>query len=69
MVPHGELETWLKGLGATGHGPAWLIGVFEKMGEDPNHATYVKPADDDVWAFLGQVKHWLTNPNRKGIPT
>jgi hypothetical protein len=68
-VPHGELESWLKNLGATGHSPAWLISIFEKMGEDPTGASYVKPWDDDVWAFLGQVRRWLTNPTRKGIPT
>lgn len=67
-VPHGELESWLKQLGATGHGPNWLISIFEKMGEDPTNANYLKPTDDDVWQFLGQVKHWLTNANRKGIP-
>lgn len=68
-VPHGELESWLTQLGATGHGPAWLIGIFEKMGEDPASASYLKPTDDDVWQFLGGVKLWLTNPKRKGIPT
>jgi len=69
VVPHGELESWLTHLGATGHSPAWLISIFEKMGEDPATHSYVKPTDDDVWAFLGQVKRWLTNPSRKGIPT
>jgi len=68
-VPHGELESWLTRLSATGHGPAWLIGIFEKMGEDPASASYLKPTDGDVWEFLGEVKRWLTNPKRKGIPT
>lgn len=67
-VPHGELESWLQQLGATGHGPTWLISVFERMGEDSASESYLKPTDDDVWHFLGQVKHWLTNANRKGIP-
>jgi hypothetical protein len=68
-VANGELESWLKQLGATGHGPAWLINVFEKMGEDPASPTYLKPTDSDVWAFLGSVKRWLTNAKRKSIPT
>ncbi len=67
-VPGGELESWVRGLGATGHGPFWLISVFERMGEDPDHEGYVKPSNDDVWAFLASVKGWLTNPHRKGIP-
>lgn len=68
IVPTGELESWLKPLGATGHGPTWLIRAFELMGEDPEHSSYLKPAADDVWKFLSDVRIWLTNPVRKGVP-
>ena len=68
VVPGGELESWLKSLGATGHGPSWLIDVFERMGEDPDAPGYLKPSSDDVWKFLSQVKAWLVDPTRKGIP-
>lgn len=69
VVSGGELESWLKPLGATSHGPPWLIQMFEKMGEDAASATYVRPTDGDVWEFIGQVKRWLVNPNRRGIPS
>ncbi|MFK5948844.1 MAG: AAA family ATPase [Methylococcales bacterium] len=68
-VRHGELEYWLASLGANGHGPSWLIDIFEKMGEDPESSTYLKPTNDDVWVFIGNIKSWLFDPNRKGIPT
>jgi hypothetical protein len=68
VVSEGELESWLKTLGANGHGPAWLIDMFEKMGEDLESPSYVKPSTDDVWLFMSEVKAWLTNPLRKGIP-
>jgi hypothetical protein len=68
VVPGGELESWLRALEATGNGPAWLINIFEKMGEDPETATFVKPSEDDVWKFMSEVKTWLLNPNRRGIP-
>lgn len=68
VVKCGELESWLKHLGAVGHGPAWLISVFEKLGEDPSNPAYVKPTGDDVWTFVGEVKTWLTRSTRKGIP-
>jgi hypothetical protein len=68
VVPGGELESWLKPLGATGHGPAWLIDMFEAMGEHPEAVDYLKPSDDDVWLFLSEVKAWVANPTRKGIP-
>ena len=68
IVPHGELESWLKPVGASGHGPAWLIEIFEKMGEDPDATGYLKPSGDDVWRFIYEVRQWLVNPNRKGIP-
>ena len=69
IVPGGELESWLPSLGAAGHGPQWLVTVFEKLGEDPDSDEYMKPQIGDVWEFLGAVKEWLNDPLRKGIPT
>lgn len=69
VVPNGELESWLKQLEATGHGPNWLVEVFEKMGEDPDLPEFLKPADDDVWSFIDDIAKWFLNPRRKGIPT
>ncbi len=68
VVRGGELESWLKHLNASGHGPNWLIEVFEKMGEDPDSATYLHPSSNDVWEFIGDIKTWLVDPNKKGIP-
>jgi len=70
VISGGELESWLKFLGASGHGPAWLVSVFEKMGEDPDSPDYLKPStDEDVWSFMHKIKAWLVNANRKGIPS
>lgn len=68
VVPGGELESWLPGLGATGHGPSWLISVFEKMGEDTETENYLRPSANDVWEFIYGVKAWLVDAGRKGIP-
>ncbi len=68
VVPGGELESWMNGLGATGHGPSWLIDIFERMGEDPGNANYVRPSTGDVWAFVHDIRSWLVDPARKGIP-
>ncbi len=68
VVPNGELESWLLGLEASGHGPNWLVDMFEKMGEDPQSETYLKPNDDDVWSFVDQISTWFINPRKKGIP-
>lgn len=68
VVPGGELESWLKGLGATGHGSKWLIDMFDKMGDSPESANYLYPTDGDVWDFIGLAKQWLSDSNRKGIP-
>lgn len=68
VVPGGELESWLRHVGGTGHGPSWLIDTFERMGEDPDKSTYVRPSDGDVWAFMSRVRSWLLNPTRKGVP-
>jgi len=68
VIGGGELESWLKSLGAAGHGPAWLINVFERMGEDPDVPSYVRPGEGDVWSFLARIKTWFANPSRRGIP-
>ena len=68
VVRKGELESWLLNLGSTGHGPAWLIDIFEKMGEDPESPSYLKPSIGDIWSFLAEIKKWCDNPTRKGIP-
>lgn len=69
VVPNGELESWLKFLKVGGHGPGWLIPIFEAMGEDPEGSNYVRPGNDDVWAFIKSVRSWLLDPTRKGIPS
>jgi AAA domain, putative AbiEii toxin, Type IV TA system len=68
VVPVGELESWLKDLSCSGHGPQWLIKIFEGMGDDPEDANYVRPSDDDVWKFIALIQTWLMNSERKGIP-
>jgi len=68
VVPNGELESWLKRLNARGHGPNWLVEIFEKIGEDPNSEEYVKPEEGDVWGFIEEISKWFFNPRRKGIP-
>ena len=68
VVPGGELESWLNHLEATGHGPNWLIQIFEKMGEDPSSGDYTHPSNEDVWSFVGRIKIWFFNQMRKGVP-
>jgi len=68
-VSNGELESWLPELNATGHGPNWLVEIFEKMGEDPEDENYLKPTNSDVWKFIENIGKWLFNPRRKGIPS
>src|SRR5260370_28762840 len=69
VVPGGELESWLKHLGAAGHGPAWLVNMFTRMGEDSAAPTYELPTTGDVWNFMFLVRQWLTDSNRRGIPS
>ncbi|WP_163518369.1 ATP-dependent nuclease [Gelidibacter japonicus] len=68
VIQKGELESWLKHLNASGHGSNWLIDIFSKMGDNPEDANYTKPNNGDVWDFIGEVKKWVENPNKKGIP-
>jgi hypothetical protein len=36
VVEEGEVESWLKTLDVPGHGPPWLIEMFEKLGSNPD---------------------------------
>ena len=69
IVKNGELESWFNEFEIGGHGPPWLIAMFERLGDDPNSKDYVRPSDEGVWAFMEKIANWLTNPNRKGIPS
>lgn len=68
LVPGGELESWLRPLGAAGHGPGWLVDVFQRMGDVGDDGHYVKPGNGDVWSFMSEIRQWLLNPRRLGIP-
>lgn len=68
VVRDGELESWLNLQNIAGHGPTWLISMFERMGEDPESSSYLWPTQDDVWQFIDKISAWLLNPERKGIP-
>ncbi len=67
VVPNGELEAWLKSLNAKGHGPEWLVDIFEKMGSDPDSGNYVKPGQGDVWDFIKNIAQWIRDPYRLGM--
>ncbi|POM09944.1 ATPase [Pseudomonas sp. WP001] len=67
IVPNGELESWLPELSITGEKSVWLTKILESMGDDPDSEGYVKPAQDDVWRFIGDIRNWATNPDRKGM--
>lgn len=69
VVRRGELESWLPGLGGTGHGPVWLVDVFERMGEEPDSPQFIRPSEGDVWEFIGSLRAWLQDPARRGIPS
>ena len=68
VVPRGEVEAWLTELKVDRSKGTWLRTIFERMGSDPNLADYVKPSVGDVWDFIGQIRNWLVDPERRGIP-
>lgn len=59
IVPVGELERWLKKVGAQGEKTAWVIDMFSKIGNWEGDPNYLKPAADDVWAFFDDIANWV----------
>lgn len=68
VVPSGEIESWLPSISVNHDKGAWLTTIFEEMGEDPTATNYVRPSVGDVWDFLGKIRRWVADSNRKGIP-
>ncbi len=68
VVPNGEIEAWLPDLSISRNKATWLTTIFEAMGEDPNDTNYTRPTTGDVWDFIGSIRNWAAEPNRKGIP-
>ena len=69
IVKKGELESWLPELGASGHGQLGSSMFFRRWERDPEGESYLRPRINDVWSFLAEIKNWLSNPERKGIPS
>lgn len=67
IVHVGEMELWLRQLGATGKGSIWLNDIFSKMGDDPDSMSYAKPVKEDVWKFMLSIRKWLILSNRRGM--
>jgi hypothetical protein len=67
LVPVGELESWLHGIGATGKKTEWVINLFDLIGSAPNDEKYVQPGDDDIWAFIDSIRVWVDDPERNGM--
>lgn len=68
IVPSGEVESWLDTLSVSRSKGSWLTTIFQSMGEDPGAASYLRPSQGDVWDFIGDIRAWVANPSRKGIP-
>lgn len=68
VVPVGEIEKWLESLDIDRGKSSWLRSIFEKMGDNPDLDEYVRPANGDVWDFIGEASKWINAPNKKGIP-
>ena len=68
VVRGGELESWMQSFECHGHGPNWLISIFQKLGEDPESPEYVRPENGDVWAFVSKIGKWFADPIKKGMP-
>ena len=69
VVRRGEMESWLPELGAQGHGPEWLINVFDKIGEDPTLNHILGRQRMMYGDFFRTLNDGLRNPDRKGIPS
>jgi ABC-type sulfate/molybdate transport systems ATPase subunit len=69
VVPRGELEQWFSQLHGRKDRPTksrWVPWVLDLMNTDPGLFAVT---DDDVWGFVSKIADWISDPERKGIPT
>jgi ABC-type multidrug transport system ATPase subunit len=69
VVPRGELEQWFSQLHGRSDRPTksrWVPWVLDLMNTDPG---LFGVTDDDVWGFVSKIADWISDPERKGIPT
>jgi ABC-type cobalamin/Fe3+-siderophores transport system ATPase subunit len=64
LAPIGELEAWLRSVGATGNKTAWVTSLFGLIGSAPDDEKYLRPGDDDIWAFIDRIRVWVDDPER-----
>lgn len=67
LIPVGELESWLQGICATGKKTEWVISLFGLIGSAPDDEKYVRPGDDDIWAFIDSIRVWIDDAERNGM--
>ncbi|MFA9230958.1 MAG: ATP-dependent endonuclease [Microgenomates group bacterium] len=67
VVARGEVEAWLSELDIGRSKHTWLREIFERLGNNPADASYVRPVAGDVWDFVGTANQWLKDPIRKGM--
>ncbi len=63
LVPVGELESWLSHLKVSGHGPVWLIKMFEQIGDQDEASNFLSPSENDVWKFIDDISAWISKYN------
>ncbi|MCH4090606.1 ATP-dependent nuclease [Acetobacter sp.] len=66
-VRRGEVENWLPHLNVPGKKTDWTVAMLERLGSDTNDMSYIRPTEDDVWAFLEKIVAWIKNSARKGM--
>lgn len=67
LVQNGELESWLSSLQVSGHGTAWLINMFNAIGDNDDAGNFLRPTDEDVWIFIDKIAKWVRDSSRKGV--
>lgn len=61
IVPTGELESWLVGIGNSSPSKVrWIIDILSKIDE-------VDPTSNDVWKFIDEIALWINDPKKLGM--
>lgn len=64
VVTVGELENWLKNMNINEKSKdKWLEHMLKALGSDPTETNYIRPENNDVWKFIGEISEQINLSN------
>ncbi|MEO1101172.1 MAG: ATP-binding protein, partial [Pseudomonadota bacterium] len=65
----GEMERWLAKEDVKGSKTDWTISILDKLGISEGIPGHVSVTEHDVWGFVRNIRSWIQEGSRHGMPS